>query len=131
MDTYNFPYYTFETQNPDVGIRVQLGGGYVFSAPPSAPDQRIFSLKYPQGAFVWYCTPGTETPDATINPTRNMKALSNFYQAHKLHKSFLWVHPIYGELVVKFSKPLKEPEGLSGGTGALKALDIELMEQPV
>lgn len=47
METFSFPYHTQETEYPESGTRVQLGGGYIFTAPPSGPDLRRFRLKFP------------------------------------------------------------------------------------
>lgn len=127
MDTYDFPYFTFETDNPDTGVRVQLGGGYVFAAEPPAPDQRSFTLHYP--SMIYYV--GDDGfPEAVTDPKKNMQTLANFYRDHKLHVPFLWVHPVYGEMVVRFNKPLKEPEGNKGGQGSTKGFDVEFIEVP-
>lgn len=54
--------------------------------------------------------------------------LEAFYNAHKLHRSFLYPHPVYGNLEVKFMSPLKIPEGIKGGNGALNDFEIDLIE---
>ena len=106
METYNFPYCTVETENPDSSFRSQFGGSYIFSAPPTDPDQRIFTLHYPAMA---YFTNEDGDLDETIEPTKNMYALTKFYQQHKLYASFLYEHPVHGTLECKFKEPLKEP----------------------
>lgn len=127
MDIFDFPYHTVETENPDSGYRLQLGGSYVFSAPPSDPDQRTFTLHFPLMKFF---VNGGGTIDATISPEINMMRLINFYLAHKLHASFLYNHPVHGEVEVKFNKPLKEPDGIVNGNGVTKEVTIELIEIP-
>ena len=127
LDTFNFPYHTFETQNPQSGVNLQLGGSYVFTTPPTDPDQRVFTLNFP--AMIYFV--GEDGfPDSVTEPTKNMKTLSDFYRNHKLHASFLYPHPVYGTLEVKFAKPLKEPKVADGGRGVVRDITVELVEIP-
>lgn len=91
-------------------------------------------------------TPGTETAldgiwiedvtDVTVessldlvkNAAYNMGALEAFYNRHKLHKPFIYPHPVYGNIEVRFMDPLKIPEGIVGGNGALEDFTITLIE---
>lgn len=128
LDTFDFPYHLVETQNPESGTRIQLGGSYVFSSPPESPPQRTFVLSFPMMKF--FLNPGTGLLDATIEPKYNMLALIQFYQAHLLHESFLYQHPVHGVVEVKFGKPLIEPKGKPGGIGATEAFEVEFIEIP-
>ncbi len=67
-------------------------------------------------------------PDLTFRPQLNMAVLEAFYKKHKLHKSFIYPHPVYGNTECKFYSPLKIPKGIVGGNGALKDFTVELME---
>lgn len=125
MQTFDFPYHTFRTEYPESGNRVQLGGNYVFSAPPNGPDLRRFTLKFETMFYYLY---SNGTIDTMKNPQYNMAVLEAFYNYHKLHKSFLYPHPVYGNIEVKFMSPLKIPEGIKGGNGALNDFEIELIE---
>lgn len=127
METFDFPYHRVSTTNPESGTRVQLGQSYVFAAPPTSPDQRIFNLSF---ETMKYFTDEFGGLDENIAPQLNMLTLTRFYQEHKLHKSFLYPHPVHGTVVVKFSKPLVEPMGRPGGTGATESFEIELIEMP-
>ena len=127
METFNFPFHTVETENPESGFRAQFGGSYVFSTPATDPDQRKFTLTFPGMQFFLN---GTGYPEATSNPTYNMKTLIDFYTSHKMHTNFLYDHPVHGQLVVKFLKPLSEPETLPGGSGMTKSFRVELIEVP-
>lgn len=128
MEEFIFNKHTFETENPESSYRVQLGSSYVFTTPSPDPDQRIFKLRFPTMKF-FYNSENLQL-DANINPSLNMYGLILFYQAHKMHKSFHYEHPIYGTLEVRFNKPLIEPEGIPGGTGAVKSFEVELIEVP-
>ncbi len=127
MELFDFPYHTVETKNPEAGYRGQLGGSYVFTSPPTDPDQRTFTLTFPAMQFF---VDASKNLDALIYPQRNMKTLINFYLAHKMHESFLYNHPVHGQVEVKFSKPLEEPAGLPGGNGVVKEFSVELIEIP-
>lgn len=127
LETFNFPYHQTETENPESGFRVQLGGSYTFTTPPSDPDQRMFTLTM---SGMQFFLNSSDELDETINPTRNMYNLIKFYQRHKLYKSFHYTHPVHGLMEVKFNKPLKESAADRGGFGVIKDFAIELIEIP-
>lgn len=83
---------------------------------------------------IWTSTGPVTRTQGTVSPTLrypvNLKALEDFYNEHKMHKSFLYPHPVYGNVECKFFSPLKIPEGLPGGNGAVKDFTIELIEVP-
>lgn len=127
LDVFDFPYHTVETENPDSGTRGQFGGSYLFTAPPTDPDQRIFTLHFPTMKFF---LDEEGDIDSTVNPSYNMKRLIDFYIAHKTHASFRYDHPYHGTLEVKFYKALKEPEGIPKGNGAVKEFTLQFVEIP-
>lgn len=109
---------------------LELGGAYQYSPEPRGPDQRIFRLKFK--TMKYFTLPDGVTID--YSPTRfpaiNMGLLDKFYQSHRKWKMFTYDHPVYGQLVTRFNKALKIPEGIEGGEGALLSFDVELIEQP-
>lgn len=125
MQTFDFPYHKFRTEYPESGNRVQLGGNYIFTAPPNGPDLRRFTLSFE--TMKYYQEPNGSI-SLTKNPKINMAVLEAFYNAHKLHKSFLYPHPVYGNIEVKFMSPLKIPNGIENGGGALESFEIDLIE---
>jgi hypothetical protein len=127
LQTFNFPYHTFETINPETGFRGQFGGAYMFTAPPDAPDVRTFKLGFNGMQFF---TNSDNSFNTTTEAKRNMKAMIDFYHAHKLHLSFHYDHPVYGQLEVKFNKPLPEPKGIKNGNGMVEDFEVELVEIP-
>ncbi len=127
LELFDFPFHSFETQNPESGFRGQFGGSYVFTSPPIDPDQRIFKLTF---AAMQYFTDQNDDIDNSVNPRYNMKTLTDFYIDHKLHKSLQYYHPVHGTLEVKFNKPLVEPKGKKGGTGVVENVQVELIEIP-
>lgn len=127
METFDFPFHITRTEYPDSGTRVQLGNSYIFTAPPQGPDQRTFILDF---AAMKYFLNNQWEPDETIEPKKNMLALEKFYQRHQTHKSFLYDHPVHGQVTVRFKSPLKPPKGLPGGDGATEGFSVELLEEP-
>lgn len=130
METFDFPYHKQRTKYPESGTRVQLGGNYIFTAPPNGPDLRTFTLSFPTMVYYPLSTHSAVAPgmDLTIKPQINAAVLEKFYNDHKLHKSFIYPHPVYGNVECKFLAPLYFNEGMDGGSGAMKDFTIELIE---
>lgn len=132
MERFYFPYHTFSAKYPESSVRVQFGNNWTFTAKPDAPDVRQITLKFQ--AMKYYPPTidgnGVATQDITTNPEINLAALEKFYQDHRLHKKFIYPHPVYGDMVVKFQRPLEIPEGVQGGDGVVEGIEVELMEQP-
>lgn len=127
LETFDFPYHSFKTENPASSFSVQLGGSYLFTTPPTDPDQRTFPLTFT--GMRYYTDENGELTEFT-NPQRNMFNLTKFYQRHKMYKSFKYQHPVHGLLEVKFKKPLIEESVYNGGYGVVKEFSIELLEIP-
>lgn len=127
MLTFTWMGHTSATEYPDSGFKMKFGNSYEYAEGPTAPDQRRFTLSFP---LLKYFVNAAGVVDATIQPTLNMKALEDFYILHKLWKTFIYPHPVYGNVNVRFQAPLKVPGGIPGGDGALGAFSIELIEQP-
>lgn len=127
MDTFNFPNHKVVTKYPDSSGRIQFGKNWIFTSAPDAPDQRIFTLSFK--GFKYYGSDGSPdlVTDASFN---NMGALEAFYQSQRLNKSFLYPHPVYGTLTVRFNKPLEIPNGIENGDGMVEPFEIELIELP-
>lgn len=120
-------YFSYSTDYPETGQRIQLGNSYQFDTSPSAPDQRIFRLNLKGMA---YFLNANGTINRTIQPGRNMAGLEDFYIEHKRAKEFLLNHPVYGQVTCKFNVPLRIPEPLPGGSGVFPDFQVELIEIP-
>lgn len=127
METFDFPYFKYRTTYPQSAGSVQFGRGWVFTSKPDAPDQRTFTLQF-AGLGYFFNSSGNVSP--TVISDRNLRRFEEFYQRHNTHTAFLWTHPVWGELRVKFKKPLDIPYGLEDGGGHVEAFEIELIEVP-
>lgn len=126
MDLFDFDYHTFSTKYPENPTRMQLGNSYMYTATPTAPDQRIITLYF--SSMKMYTDPLTGVPDFTTNPAINFNRLEKFYQDHRQHVSFNYQHVVYGLLVVKFNKALETPK--AGLHGLMPDFSVELLEIP-
>lgn len=127
MAIFDFPMHRVATEHPESGPRMQFGDSYMYTAEPTAPDQRIFKLKFP--ILKYFLGPG-DVISLTIQPAINLARLYAFYLEHKTWKSFTYPHPVFGDVQVKFNKPLSIPEGIPQGDGAHADISLEFIEQP-
>lgn len=129
MLTFDFPYHLVpETDYPDSSVRVSFGRSWIFTAPPDAPDQRTFTLSFT--GFKYYVDENGNIDHTTNANINNMAALEDFYQQVRLYDIFIYPHPVYGNVNVRFKDPLKVPKGVKGGDGVLEDFQISLIEVP-
>jgi phage-related protein len=126
-EVFNFPMHR-PLQSYPQGDQVRFGGGYTFAAKPTEPEQRTFRLMF--DGMVWWKN-GAGVVDDTVNPTTNMFALLKFYERHKLWKQFDYPHPVHGTVIVRFAKPIEQPDSVTGGSGVTEAFEVTLIEQPL
>ena len=127
LQTFPATFFTYSTDYPNSGQRIQLGNSWQFDSPSPAPDQRIFRLKL-QG--MTYFLNANGTINSSINPGRNLALLEQFYTQHRLATRFTLNHPVYGARTCKFNQPLKIPNPLPGGSGVFPEFEVELIELP-
>lgn len=124
--TFDFPYHRVRDEYPE-GTTVQMGKGWVFPIKPDSPDQRTFILSF---VGMQYFLNGSGVVDATINPTRNVKALSDFYAQHQQWDTFTYPHPVHGNLTCRFKSALKLANGIIDGNGVMEPFEVILIEVP-
>lgn len=114
-------------QYPQSSTSTKFGGGYSFASYPSGPDQVIFILHF---AAMRYFVNSDGTMDTTTSPRINMQVLKNLYEANRLHKTFIYNHPIRGYVFCKFESPLQCPKVIPDANGVTEAFDVRLIMQP-
>jgi hypothetical protein len=127
MQTFDFPYHTFEMEYPESSPKITFGGGYEFVSKPKAPDQLTITLHF-QG-MKYYMKVDGSGPSKTRNAQINIYALEDFYKTHRLYEKFIYPHPAEGNLTVRFKSPLKFKQQL-GGLGTIEPFTVTLITQP-
>jgi len=127
MAVFNFPHhgnpaFSFE----EVSSGIILKGGFKFIEEPANPYVRIFTLEFP--VLGYFALPdGNVDLDGTLFPEWNVLALYNFYLEHGTWKSFTYPHPVFGDIAVKFDRPLEAPK-VTGNQGKVLNLSVVLRE---
>lgn len=128
METFNFPMHKVSIKYEDVDTQMQFGGGYSFTAEGDSPSIRSFELKF--NGFKFYVDEEGDYDEITNAAINNIKALENFYLAHRTYKHFIF--PLHGlkNVTCRFRTPFEIPEGLAGGGGVVAPFTIQLIEKP-
>jgi len=129
LQTFDFHNHTPTTTYPK-GDGFKFGGGYEFAAKPQLPLQRRFRLHF--SGVVWYVNTNG-TIDYVTDPANNAGRLMQFYEDHLSYEPFLYTHPVYGTVTVRFAPdvPLEIPKSQPGGSGMTDSFEVTLVEQPL
>lgn len=121
----------FETKYEESGTRIKFGNTWEFTAAPTAPPRKIFTLHY-EGMryYVSHYDSSGDVFFSSEHPELNIGLLEQFYQEHEMWKSFDLQHPVYNSKVCRFNKPLHIPKGYTAGRGMVEPFSVELIEVP-
>lgn len=122
-DTFNFPYHTFATKYPEDQSTKTFGGGWSFSATPRNPIFKHVILTM-NGLRFYQNANGSISN--TLNPTKNALTLQQFYEVHRQNKVFIYPHPVFGNMSVRFLNPVEVPA--VGSNGVIPSFTITLIE---
>lgn len=126
METFTFALYSVSPGQYPTGDVLTLGKGHQVGVKPLLPIQRTHVLEF--SALKWFQdVDGTFVNDAT--PTQNILALIEFYERHQMWKRFIFVHEVYGSMIVRFKEPFSPPKALPGGTGWTAPFELTFIEQ--
>lgn len=128
MEEFDFDYHMCTIAYPESGSRLQLGNSWMFTAAPTAPDQRTLTLSFSGMRVFWNRT--LNVPDVTKEPKLNIWRLEQFYLRHRMWKRFEYHHAQHGLMLVTFNKPLSTPKKSEGAMGFVEGFEIELLEHP-
>jgi len=129
MQTFNFPFHGNPAMTvDDNSSSIELKSGFRFSAEPSEPMLRLFTLTFPVLGYEFL---PDETADSagTVNPEHNVIALWEFYKAHGTWKTFIYPHPFFGNVTVKFDTPFTIPQ-VQGNLGKVTNIEVKFREHP-
>lgn len=127
ISVFEFPYHSAYDIYPNSSTKLQFGNGYQFASAASGADQIIITLNF---KAMKYYLDAEGVPDATIQPDKNMLALQNFYEEHRLSKPFVYTHQTRGLMFVRFETPLQVPKVREGGYGVTESFEVKLVYQP-
>lgn len=122
----NFMLHKVKVEYQPNGFSVQFGGGYSFDTDGGYPPLKKFSLTFK--GYQYYMTKEGLVDKEKNKNINNLGALEDFYMSHLTHKAFIYNHPVYGPVTVKFAEPLVIPEGITNGHGVVEELNITLKE---
>ncbi len=117
--------FTVETEYQEFAANTSFNGSYAFALSSKVPSVRLFTVKIP---VLRYYFDSFGDLDLTVNKDTNMAWVEWMYNVHKLQKLFLFTHPVYGDVRVRFREPLKVPKGVKGGQACVEALELQLVE---
>lgn len=69
-----------------------------------------------------------DTAAQVCDENLSFNRLYEFYELHGLHRRFVYEHPVYGDLIVRFSKPVTIPRKILDGNGSLNSFTVSLIE---
>ena len=128
MDRFIWNYHNFGTKyiEPFVHASVGLEGTQTYVPYKTIKPVRLFSLEFPM--LMLQETDYAKYTGLAYRPELDFRELQKFYLKHKSHKPFIYEHPIYGDLVVRFAKALTLPLKKQGGKGVIEGFTLELQE---
>lgn len=120
---FAWPYHGFSTQYSEPFTTVNLTTpntqGYV-------PDQTLKPVRTFELDFVGM--KHRETAAQVCDPNLSFNRLYEFYELHGLHRRFVYEHPVYGDIIVRFAKPVTIPKKILDGNGSLGTFTVQLIE---
>lgn len=127
VPVFNFPWHTVETTLSELNTTGTAGRSYTKAGAVTAPTVRAFRLIFPT-LGCWLNT--DSTLDLEREPKLNFPLMERFYRVHRMAEPFLYNHPSYGLVKVRFQEPITLPRGLPGGNGYLSGVEVKLIEVP-
>lgn len=104
---FDFPFHNVQHGRTNPAPHVQFNNGWTFSAKPTSPEIRTFTLTF---SGMQYFVNAGGAIDITTKPQQNMQVMDNFYVAHGTWDTFVYAHPVFGDVNVRFSEPLDVPK---------------------
>lgn len=122
-------HFDVETEYKVNRANLSFDGSYQYATPREDAkrlrDLRVFTVTIPVMRY-YFGSQGQLLID--YERATNFAWLEWMYNIHKTVKPFLFDHPVYGSLMVRFAEPLKVPKGTKGGQAALEGVSITLIE---
>lgn len=118
-------FFDIETEYQVARANLTLGQSYQYAQEPLTKDIRYFNITIPT---MRYYLNADDSLNINYERATNLAWLEWMYNIHKLTKPFLFDHPIYGTLKVRFAEALKIPKGIKGGQACVDSVGLRLIE---
>lgn len=122
LERYVWSYHNFGTSYeepyPQTNIRNDSNQSYVFKR--ERKPLRFIELEYSTMIF--------NSEVQGVAPEMDYDLLQQFYLRHNCSKPFIYEHPVYGDMKVRFVKPISLPKKNQNGGGTLQGFSVTLLE---
>lgn len=126
LDRFIWNNHNYSTTYQEPFNRVQQGDSQGYVPTRTTRPVRIFGLNF---ATMHIRESNTEQASwLNGRPDLDFKKLQQFYIKHQRTKKFIYTHPVYGDLVVRFYKPLSVPKKNPNSVGTVQSFQLELVE---
>ena len=128
LDRFIWENHNFGTKYLEPFVHASVGpdGGQSFVPYKATKPVRNISLDFP--LLLLQEADHAKLTGLAYRPDLDFNSLKDFYLKHKSYKPFIYPHPVYGDMVVRFAKPLALPKKNAGGIGVVQGFTIELQE---
>lgn len=125
FDRFIWDTHNFGTAYKEPYERVAMGRSQGYIPETSVKPIRIFTLSFP----VMLIEEPSEKASGCLQyqPELDFSMLRAFYVKHQTFKPFIYPHPIYGDIIVRFLKPLTLPKK-NKDSGTVQSFNLELIE---
>ena len=120
LDRFIWYTYNFTTEYVELYTLIMSGVNQPVLPKIEHQPTRLFSLSF-ETLVNTECVPAAKEP-------MSFKSLEAFYLKHGMFGRFILPHPVYGELMVRFNKPLSVPKSRANGNGTVESFTLEMVE---
>lgn len=123
LERFPMEYFNFDTKYVEPFQHTSLSVmSQTFIPKVEVRPQRLFDLQF-KGLKI------TDESCVNLNKNLDFNVLYDFYLKHGTYKNFIFEHPVYGDLIVRFGKTISVPKKIKNGLGALESFNILLVEK--
>lgn len=126
LDRFIWDQHNFSTQYIEPYTYTQVNRDQGLTLKSENRPYRSMELSFP----IMYLRDSTNEGKTWLNahPEQDFGALLAFYLDKGMHRKFIYNHPVYGDMVVRFSKPIAMPKKNIEGTGTVQPFTISMAE---
>lgn len=126
MSRFIWGQFNFSTQYIEPYSYVQVNSDQGLALKTELRPYRSMELSFPIMHLKDNQTEGKNWLNA--HPELDFGKLRDFYLDKGMHRKFIFQHPVYGDMVVRFAKPISMPKKNIEGTGTVQPFNVSLVE---